>query len=159
MFTLEPLTMKTVPKAIELGQELHGYGSYSDIPFVMDTIRANVTAAIDMPDVWFVRLTHDDETGYDGVMAGSLSPCLFNPGSMAIESLLFVRDVRDRTKKGVSLVRAFIAWATVRKALRIQTGDIASINCAAVDAMYRHMGFARVGTIYSYKGLLPNGTN
>ena len=35
-------------------------------------------------------------------------------------------------------------------AVLVQSGDVAGIRTVAVDALYRHMGFTRFGTIYKY---------
>jgi ribosomal protein S18 acetylase RimI-like enzyme len=51
----------------------------------------------------------------------------------------------------MKLMRGFVDWCMNEKgALSVQGGDIANIQSVGVDALYRRMGFARLGVIYKY---------
>ena len=52
----------------------------------------------------------------------------------------------------MQLMRSYVNWCIDEKgAVLVQTGDIAGIRTVGVDAIYRHMGFTRYGTLYKYE--------
>lgn len=149
MFKIEPLTLKNIPYAVALGKELHSLGSLNVIPYDDEYARLNVEQAAINPS-YFVRLALDENDTYVGVVAGYLTPFVFSKKLMAIETCWYVREgVKERTKIAVTLMKQFVNWALKENnATHVQTGDIANINSLAVDTVYRHIGFTRIGTIY-----------
>jgi hypothetical protein len=109
-------------------------------------------ASIHNPD-YYIRVGIDDGGEYCGFVGGHVTPFFFSPKLMGVEDGWYVRaGTPGRTKIAVRLMRGFVAWCLdERGALLVQTGDIAAINSLAVDAIYKHMGFTRFGTIYKYE--------
>lgn len=146
-----PFDQFNVPYAVGLCEELHGLGSYNHIAFDRAHnygVCANAATSQD----WFCRIAQDDEGIYTGFVAGYVSPFVFSPKLLAVESAWYVRKGSQmRTRVAVQLMRQFVDWAiNDRKAVHVQTGDVAHIDSLAVDALYRHLGFQRAGTIYKY---------
>jgi hypothetical protein len=100
---------------------------------------------------YFVRLSRTDDGEYTGFVGGHLSPFFFSPERMAIEDAWYVREgTPNRTVVALTLMRAFVLWATEQDAIMVQSGDIANINSVATDALYKRLGFERFGTAYKY---------
>ena len=137
--------------AIALGKELHGLGSFRDVPFDYEHIKQVTLRCMSDPS-WFCRIAADDDGAWCGIMVGYVDSFLFSQQLLANECMLYVRDgTKSRAKIAMMLIRAFVAWALdERGATHVQTGDVASINSTAVDALYRHAGFERFGIIYKY---------
>jgi hypothetical protein len=93
-----------------------------------------------------------DSGEYTGFVGGHVCPFFFSPALMAIEDAWYVREgSTDRTKAAVMLMRSMMHWAIEEKgALLLQSGDIAGIASVAVDALYKRLGFQRLGSIYKY---------
>lgn len=135
--------------AIALGKELHGLGSFHDVAFDYEYILQSTRNAMSNPN-WFCRIVNDDNE-WRGIMVGYVDTFLFSPQLLATECMLYVREGKSRAKLAMMLVRAFVSWALDdRGATHVQTGDVASINSTAVDALYRRLGFERFGIIYKY---------
>jgi hypothetical protein len=90
---------------------------------------------------------------HTGLMLGRVQPFSFSPRLFGDEVLWYVRQGSpNRTKLAAELMQRFVNWAIdERGAVRVQTGDIANIDTLAVDALYRHLGFTRYGTIFKYE--------
>jgi len=100
---------------------------------------------------YFIRLAQSDSGEYTGFVGGHLSPFFFSPVRMAIEDAWYVREgTPNRTVVALTLMRAFVLWATEQDAVLVQSGDIANINSVATDALYKRLGFERFGTAYKY---------
>jgi len=139
--------------AVGLGQELVSKSSFGttgpefDWQYALASTRQSASAPS-----YFIRLAQHTDGSYTGFVGGHLSTFFFNPAIFAIEDAWYVREGSpDRTKAAVMLMRAFVDWAMVeKKAVLVQSGDVAGINSIAVDTMYRRLGFKRWGSIYKY---------
>ena len=85
-------------------------------------------------------------------MCGKVVTFYFSPQLMGVEDAWYVREgTPKRAAIGMALMRGFVSWCLDTKgAVLVQSGDVAGIRTVAVDALYRHMGFTRFGTIYKY---------
>jgi hypothetical protein len=97
---------------------------------------------------------------HTGLMLGRVQPFSFSPRLFGDEVLWYVRQGSpNRTKVAAELMQRFVNWAIdERGAVRVQTGDIANIDTLAVDALYRHLGFTRYGTIFKYERAIRTET-
>jgi hypothetical protein len=149
---IERLNTCNVAYAVGLAKELHALGTFgADGPeFDWDHCMRTMQHVMQSPTHYF-RLARDD-TGYVGAVVGHVEAHFFSPQLMGIEEAWFVReDTVNRAAIGLRLMRGFVEWCIHEKgALSVQSGDIASIQSVGVDALYRRMGFARLGVIYKY---------
>lgn len=147
-----PLTLDNIPYACALAKELHGLGTFGTDgpPFDWDFCTGSLIAAEKNPDYYFRLAIVDGE--YVGAVTGKVVTFYFSPQLMGIEDAWYVREgTPKRASVGIALMRGFVAWCLDTKgALLVQSGDIAGIRTVGVDALYRHMGFTRFGTIYKY---------
>jgi hypothetical protein len=148
----ERLTNDNLAYAVGLARELHGLGCFGrDGPeFDWDWCRRTMLSVMYDPNYYFM-LAHDD-TGYVGAVCGKVVQFYFSPKWMGLEDAWYVREgTPKRAAIGIKLMRGFVGWCLDAKgAYLVQSGDVAGIRTVAVDALYRHMGFTRFGTIYKY---------
>lgn len=148
-----PLSYDTLAYAVGLAKELHGLGTYGqDGPeFDWAYCRSTMIGVMNDPNYYF-RLARDD-TGYVGAVCGKVLTFYFSPKLMGVEDAWYVREgTKKRAAIGMRLMRGFVNWCLDTKgAVLVQSGDVAGIRTVAVDALYRHMGFTRFGTIYKYE--------
>lgn len=147
-----PLDLDNIGYAIGLARELHALGTFGrDGPeFDWEFCGNTMLRALDDKDYYF-RMALDD-TGYVGAVCGKVVQFYFSPKLMGIEDAWFVREgTEKRASIAMALMRGFVSWCLDTKgAVLVQSGDVAGIRTVAVDALYRHMGFTRFGTIYKY---------
>jgi hypothetical protein len=151
---IEPIDEHNVAHCVRLCQELHALGSFGQmgVEFVWDYTLWSLCNYMRDPK-YYARCAVDDEGNYVGLVGGRLVTFHFSPKLMGIEDGWYVREgTPGRTKIAVRLMRGFVAWCLDEHgAILVQTGDIAAINSLAVDALYKHLGFTRFGTIYKYQ--------
>lgn len=149
---IEPVRAVTIPYASAFGAELHAMGSLSHVPFEPEYNRAVIASKINDPS-WWMRLARTvDNDAYCGIMVGYVSPFVFSQRLWGHEELLYVREgTKYRGAIALNLVTKFVEWCYDRGAVVVHTGDIAAINSMAVDALYRHAGFYRAGSIYEHR--------
>jgi len=152
MSRVVPFTSHNTAYAVGLMRELVELSSFKTVPFDWEHSLRSVRAAMDN-DTYYLRMSQDDNDEYTGLVAGYVTPLYFAPRLIAVESAWYVREgSQDRTKMAAALMRSFMSWALDEKhAVHVQSGDIANIHPAAVDALYRHLGFKRVGLIFKYE--------
>lgn len=147
-----PLTLENMSYAVGLARELHGLGTFGrdGPPFDWDFCAGTIRCAYERDDYYFRLAQVDGE--YVGAVCGKVEQFYFSPYLMGIEDAWYVREgTPKRASVGIALMRGFVAWCLdTKRAVLVQSGDIAGIRTVGVDAMYRHMGFTRYGTIYKY---------
>jgi len=147
-----PLTEENVGYAVGLAQELHGLGYYgvNGPEFNWDYTHAVMLGTIPQ-SVYYFRLAIVDRV-YVGAVCGRVVPYYFSPKLMGLEDAWYVRDgTPKRAAIGMRLMTGFIEWCiNVHGTDLIQSGDVAGINTIGVDALYRHIGFERFGSIFKY---------
>ena len=150
---IEPVRHDTVAHAVQLGKEVIDQSQLGIIgpDFDWDHSLATVRSYVDNPNQ-YMRLAVDDDDSVLGFVGGRVVQFFHSPQLMGVEDVWYVREtVEGRAKIGMALMRGFVSWALdAKKALFVQSGDIAGINSEAVWALYNHMGFTRFGSIYKY---------
>lgn len=150
---IEAVDEHNIAHCVNLGKELVALGSFGQTgpAFEWEVAFASTWASCRDPD-YYIRVAVDETGAYCGFVGGHVTQFFFSRALMGVEDAWYVREgTPGRTKIAVVLMRGFISWCLdVRSAVLVQTGDIAAINSLAVDAIYKHMGFTRFGTIYKY---------
>jgi len=148
----ERLSEDNIAYAVGLAKELHGLGTFGqngpefDWDYCMSTMRHTMKF-----DTYYFMLAKLDGA-YVGAVCGKIEAFFFSPKLTGIEDAWFVREgVPKRAAIGMKLMNGFLDWCfDTHHVELVQTGDIAGISSAGVDALYRHMGFERFGTMYKY---------
>jgi hypothetical protein len=148
-----PLSYDNLAYAVGLAKELHALGTYGRDGPEFDWVwcRNTMVSTLGDPNYYF-RLART-EAGYVGAVCGKVVAFYFSPKGMGVEDAWYVREgTPKRAAVGMRLMRGFVNWCLDTKgAVLVQSGDVAGIRTVAVDALYRHMGFTRFGTIYKYE--------
>ena len=136
--------------AVGLARELHGLGCFgTDGPeFEWEWTKNTMQQAMHDPNYYFMLA--QEGTEFVGAVCGKVVPFYFSPKLMGVEDAWYVRDgTARRAAIAVRLMDGFVHWCFHSKdAVIVQSGDVAGIRTVGVDALYRHMGFTRFGTIY-----------
>ena len=139
--------------AVGLARELHNLGTFGQEgpEFDWNFCKRTMQGVMHDPNYYFA-LAHN-KGSYVGAVCGKVVQFYFSPKIMGIEDAWYVREgTVKRAATGIALMRGFVSWCLdIKGAVLVQSGDVAGINTVGVDAMYRHMGFTRFGTIYRYK--------
>jgi hypothetical protein len=147
-----PLDANNISYAVGLAEEMHKLSTFADSgpAFNWGHCKATMLYAMNHPDYYFT-LAMDDGV-YVGAVCGHVTPFYFSPDMLGVEEAWYVRDgTRYRASIGMRLMYGFVEWCLVTKrAVMVQSGDVAGIRTIGVDALYRRMGFTRYGAIYRY---------
>src|SRR5262245_37507272 len=133
---IEPVSVSNLAYCVQIGRELVRASTFEETgpDFDWGYTLANI-GQLSTRDDYFIRVGYDDTELPVGVVGGHLTPYLFSPKVFAVEDCWFVRvGCKQRTKIGLMLMKAFMAWAYAHDAVYIQSGDVASIDSSAVWA-------------------------
>jgi hypothetical protein len=148
-----PLSPDNLAYAVGLAKELHALGTYGQNgpEFDWDYTCCTMLGVMRDPNYYF-KLAWVDGVCV-GAVCGKVVTFYFSPKIMGVEDAWYVREgTKKRAAIGMRLMRGFVDWCIDTKgAVLVQSGDVAGIRTVAVDALYRHMGFTRFGTIYKYE--------
>ena len=71
----------------------------------------------------------------------------FNGSKIAFDDVLYVKPEFRKTRAAYMLIQAFIRWAQLMGASRIQCGTTTGVESAGCVRLYKHFGFAAYGTV------------
>lgn len=152
MTEYERLSFANLPHAVGLAEQMHKLCAEGADwpPFNWKFCTSVMEFGMYHPDRYFMLARND--TDYVGAVIGRVEPFYFGPAILGLEEAWFVRpDVPFRAAIGMRLMRDFVTWCQdEKKAVMVQSGDIAGISTVGVDECYRRMGFTRYGVIYKY---------
>lgn len=148
-----PVTEENVAYFTGLCKELHNAGTFGihgpdfEWDYTLDLMRT-LTAR----DDYYMRMAYDDEDKPCGLVGGHIMSFYFSPKIIAYEDAWYVREgTKMRARTAIALMRGLMGWALdEKKALLLETGDVASIDSTAVWELYKRMGFVHFGTLYKY---------
>lgn len=147
---LLPLTLDNVAYAVGLAQEMHKLSTFNESgpEFDWEHCSNAMRYTLDNPNYFFM-LAHDGD--YVGAVCGRVIPFYFSPKLLGVEEAWYVREgTKYRASIGMRLMESFVTWCYDKGATMVQSGDVAGIRTVGVDALYRHMGFTRYGSVYKY---------
>ena len=149
---LIPLNHSNIAHAVGLAEEMHKLSTFADSgpAFNWGHCKATMLYSMQHPDYYFVLARVDGQ--YVGAVCGNVTPFYFSPEMLGVEQAWYVRDgTKYRASVGMRLMQGFVDWCLItKKAVMVQSGDVAGIRTVGVDALYRHMGFTRYGAVYRY---------
>lgn len=139
-------TPDDIPRIIELGITLHATTSYASQPYVHEKAAAHLRELIAGAGVVFVA---DIGGEVVGAMAGGIVDQWFNHELVAYDYSIFVEPSHRHGITALRLVRAFVEWARLKGATRVEMGICTGVNVEGVGRLYEHAGFHLAGPLYA----------
>ena len=142
---LRVATLPDVPAMVALGQEfIKEAPNYQSRPYVTEYAEKHFTSLIKGGGVIFL-VEHQEQIigGFVGRMGGDW----FNDIKIAFDDVLYVAPEFRKSRAAYMLIQAFIRWAQLMGADRIQCGTTTGVESAACIRLYKHFGFTKYGTV------------
>lgn len=142
---LRPATLNDVPELVKLGQSfIQEAPNYQDRPYLIDKAAEHFTRLIKGGGVIFLV---EHEKQIIGGFVGRIGGDWFNDTKIAFDDALYVKPEFRKTRASYMLIQAFIRWAQLMGASRIQCGTTTGVESAACIRLYKHFGFTEYGTV------------
>lgn len=142
---IRPARYSDIPRILELGQIMHQVTDYSTRPFDPEQAGQFMATLIDGAGVIFLAEVDGEVIGG---MAGAMGGNWFNDELFAYEIALFVDPKRRNGITAVKLIRAFIRWAEIKGAKRIQAGITTGRGVEGIAKLYRSLGFSSANPMF-----------
>ena len=138
-------TLPDVPAMVALGQEfIKEAPNYQSRPYLAENAAKHFTSLIKGGGVVFL-IEHQEQIigGFVGRMGGDW----FNDIKIAFDDVLYVKPEFRKSRAAYMLIQAFIRWAQLMGAHRIQCGTTTGVESSACIRLYKHFGFTEYGTV------------
>lgn len=142
---LRVATLPDVPAMVALGQEfIKEAPNYQSRPYLAENAEKHFTSLIKGGGVIFL-VEHQEQIigGFVGRMGGDW----FNDIKIAFDDCLYVKPEFRKSRAAYMLIQAFIRWAQLMGADRIQCGTTTGVESSACIRLYKHFGFTEYGTV------------
>ena len=135
---------------LELGKKHHEESDWSEVEFSEDKGKKYIHAATNDPTYFGIVLEEDDER--IGFMAGRLIEYPFSYKLFARELDLYVVPKHRKGMAGMFMMRKFIEWAKINKALEVVFEPrLSDKHIKKFDAMARRLGMKHFANAYRIK--------
>lgn len=142
---LRVATLPDVPAMVTLGREfIKEAPNYKNRPYLAENAAKHFTSLIKGGGVIFL-VEHQEQIigGFVGRMGGDW----FNDIKIAFDDVLYVAPEFRKSRAAYMLIQAFIRWAQLMGADRIQCGTTTGVESSACIRLYKHFGFTEYGTV------------
>ena len=142
---LRPATLIDVPELVKLGHTfIQEAPNYQNRPYIAENAAKHFTNLIKGGGVVFL-VEHENEI--IGGFVGRIGGDWFNNIKIAFDDVLYVKPEFRKSRAAYMLIQAFIRWAQLMGASRIQCGTTTGVESAACIRLYKHFGFTEYGTV------------
>ena len=142
---LRVATLPDVPAMVALGQEIIKEApNYQSRPYLAENAEKHFTSLIKGGGVIFL-VEHQEQI--IGGFVGRIGGDWFNNTKIPFDDVLYVAPEFRKSRAAYMLIQAFIRWAQLMGANRIQCGTTTGVESAACIRLYKHFGFTEYGTV------------
>ncbi len=142
---LRPATLNDVPELVRLGYAfIQEAPNYQSRPYIAEKAAEHFTRLIRGGGA-VLLVEHENQIA--GGIVGRVGGDWFNGSKIAFDDVLYVKPEFRKTRAAYMLIQAFIRWAQLMGASRIQCGTTTGVESAACVRLYKHFGFAEYGTV------------
>ena len=142
---LRPATLIDVPELVKLGHTfIQEAPNYQNRPYIAENAAKHFTNLIKGGGVVFL-VEHENEI--IGGFVGRIGGDWFNNIKIAFDDVLYVKPEFRKSRAAYMLIQAFIRWAQLMGASRIQCGTTTGVESDACIRLYKHFGFTEYGTV------------
>lgn len=148
---IRPATLDDLDAMLALGAAMHTESpAYDYMPWAADKVRALMASLIASPDGLALVAERDGEIV--GGFIGMVFEHFFSTALVAQDFALFVSPDKRGGLLGAQLLKAYVAWARSRGAVKIQQGITTGVHEAASARLCEAVGFRPAGTLFEFSG-------
>jgi GNAT superfamily N-acetyltransferase len=142
---LRPATLIDVPELVKLGHTfIQEAPNYKNRPYIAENASMHFTNLIKGGGAIFLV---EHEKQIIGGFVGRIGGDWFNNIKIAFDDVLYVKPEFRKTRAAYMLIQAFIRWAQLMGASRIQCGTTTGVESKSCIRLYEHFGFTEYGTV------------
>jgi len=142
---LRPATLNDVPELVKLGYAfIQEAPNYQSRPYIAEKAAEHFARLIRGGGA-VLLVEHENQIA--GGIVGRVGGDWFNDAKIAFDDVLYVKPEFRKTRAAYMLIQAFIRWAQLMCASRIQCGTTTGVEYAACIRLYKHFGFTEYGTV------------
>lgn len=142
---LRVATLSDVPAMVALGGEfIKEAPNYKSRPYIAENAAKHFTNLIKGGGAIFL-IEHDEQI--IGGFVGRIGGDWFNNTKIAFDDCLYVKPEFRKSRAAYMLIQAFISWARLMGASRIQCGTTTGVESDSCIRLYKHFGFTEYGTV------------
>ena len=142
---LRVATLSDVPAMVALGGEfIKEAPNYKSRPYIAENAAKHFTNLIKGGGAIFL-IEHDEQI--IGGFVGRIGGDWFNNTKIALDDCLYVKPEFRKSRAAYMLIQAFIRWAQLMGADRIQCGTTTGVESNSCIRLYKHFGFTEYGTV------------
>ena len=142
---LRVATLSDVPAMVALGGEfIKEAPNYKSRPYIAENAAKHFTNLIKGGGAIFL-IEHDEQI--IGGFVGRIGGDWFNNTKIAFDDCLYVKPEFRKSRAAYMLIQAFIRWAQLMGADRIQCGTTTGVESNSCIRLYKHFGFTEYGTV------------
>lgn len=142
---IRPAHYSDIPRILELGAIMHQVTDYASLPYDQERAGQFMASLIGGAGVVFLA-----EIGGEvvGGIAGALGENWFNDERFAFEIAFFLDPKRRHGITAMKLIRAFVRWAELRGAKRVEAGITTGRGVEGIARLYRSAGFTSANPMF-----------
>lgn len=141
---------RDIPMLVQLGRVMHGESRYCEVSYSAERASEHFRGL--MASERGLVLVTERDGAVVGFFTGGCVPAYFSDELMAFDFALFILPGHRGGIRAASLVKAFLAWASERKASFVDIGISTCVDVERTGALYERLGLRHVGALYSTMG-------
>ncbi|MHA3051835.1 N-acetyltransferase family protein [Acinetobacter sp. ANC 4640] len=141
---LRVATVQDIPTLVEFGEAFVSESpNYQDRPYEHAKVKEHFQLLIKSGALFVV----EENAVICGGFAGGINSDWFNGQKIAFDYVMYVKPEYRKTRAAYLLINAFVNWANLMGADRIQCGTTTGIESKGCIRLYKHFGFNEFGTV------------
>ena len=138
-------TKDDVPILVQFGKDfIQESPNFSERGYVEQLAAEHFLKLINGEGVIFIV---ENEGNFCGAYIGGMGGEWFNSQKIAFDYVMYVKPEYRKTSVASMLVKAFIDWAQLMGADRVQCGTTTGVEAASCINLYKRFGFKDVGVL------------
>lgn len=141
---LRVATVHDIPTLVEFGESfIQESPNYQARPYDNSKVANHFNSLIKHGALFVV----EENSVICGGFAGGIGSDWFNGQKIAFDYVMYVKPEYRKTRAAYLLIDAFVNWARIMKADRIQCGTTTGVESKGCIRLYKHFGFTEFGTV------------
>jgi GNAT superfamily N-acetyltransferase len=141
-----PNSIEEVAKLVELGRAMHAESTFKNMDFDRKIAGETILRLMESPTGYMMMACDENDEPIGGI-AALVTQAFFGKDKVASEMAFYVSPDRRGRLAGARLAQAYVAWAKVMGAKRINAGNSAGMNDELYVRFWTGLGFKRAGSL------------
>ena len=142
-------TVLDIEGMLALGKRAHARMTPGTYPPI-DDLSCKRMAAMAVQSKQYITLVDERDGTVYGMLFGTTDRLAYSLARYATDVLF----ISERAGAGIQMLREFVRWARAQNVYEITCGVSSGEDSPRMDALYRRLGFTKIGGMFQMKGSL-----